>query len=300
MDNIINTELKLVINKIFMNDGNDYMNINVKSLIMILYSMILNDLAVSDINKIKNIINIQLLQDNIPKNKICKQLFIQYQLSIPPDITYISCGSAPIRYNEFFPEHLVIKAEMGLTIKAINFDPMMNNTYFKPHKKAIDYLQLNFPDKEFKNILTDSIDFFYTEDRQIEIYNIINSFHSVNNWFITEIYKLSYANKKDFIVYLESECARNELFHNLITEFYNLKSDNINHTIIKLNPRGKRLTQDKIDIIEMNLEDGVPKLYVYDYSNSTDSSNLYPEFISTIYFPHQEAKEFYKELRKNK
>jgi hypothetical protein len=50
----------------------------------------------------------------------------------------------------------------------------------------------------------------------------------------------------------------------------------------------------------MNLADGVPKLYVYDDSNSTDKSNLYPEFISTIYFPHQEAKEFYKELRKNK
>jgi hypothetical protein len=37
MDDILDTKLNLVINKIFMNDGKDYMDIKIKSFIMILY-----------------------------------------------------------------------------------------------------------------------------------------------------------------------------------------------------------------------------------------------------------------------
>jgi hypothetical protein len=290
MDNIINTELKLVINKIFMNDENDYMDINVKSFIIILYSMILNNLTVSDINKIKNIINIQLLQDDIPQNKIFKKILIQYQLSTLPDITYISCGSAPINRNEFFPQYLIERAKEGKSIKAFNFDPDMSNTTFKPHEKAIKYLKLKYPEKIFKNIQTEFIDFFYTDDRSVEIYNIKNTLEPFNFWFIIESFKLCHTNSKDLIVYLENECASNEKFHNLERDLSTTWKD---LNIIN----GKRSEHSKH--FRIYSKDENPQLFVYDY-------DTYAEIISTINIPKEEAKKnvfikhFDKEIQKIK
>ena len=216
-------------NKGFMGNGNDKMDVSINNNIkeLLYFTQLLN--AENNVTLIKNIhieiirlkqlINIQLLYDNIQLIKVFKQIS---NYNILPEYIYLGIGTAPLsNHSEFFPDFLVQKVKEGKSVLAINidesFDPMKGeastNFDFITSASGKIKVPININDRSIKSlkdrigidtsklivISNDILDFYYYFDLErspvykftiFMIFNIKVNAEKKDDWFIKEIYKM--------------------------------------------------------------------------------------------------------------
>lgn len=254
------------INDDFLGDGNDKMDVSINNNIkeLLYFTQILNieknDRIIKRINieiiRLKQLINIQLLNDNIPLIKVFKQIS---NYDILSQYIYIGIGTAPLsNHSEFFPDFLVEKFQEGKAVLAINidesFDPNKGDakneydfTTIPSGKKVRSNVNIN--NRSIKSledrigidrskliaISNDIVDYYrYFEwDSQkamgkiFQIYNIKVNSEEKDNWFIKEIYKMikSYPFTCNLLIY-RVNCAGGNL-KNIAYELTQLSTDTL-------------------------------------------------------------------------
>lgn len=236
------------INDNFLGDGNDKMDVSINNNIkeLLYFTELLNIEKNKDrikrfnleIIRLKQLINIQLLNDNIPLIKVFKQIS-NYEILAP--YIYIGIGTAPLsNHSEFFPDFLVEKLQEGISVLAINideaFDPnkgdAINQYDFTTtpsgqkirskvdiNNRSIKSLEdrIGIDRSKLVTINNDIVNYYRYVDwtprlKLFQIYNIKVNSEEKDNWFIKEIYKMikSYGFTINLLIY-RVHCAGGNL-----------------------------------------------------------------------------------------